>query len=77
MWNYVSIALIAWLAFGFLTSSIAYAGTKHIGLLFAGWTYGIGAVLIYKLDAWWPLLAVYATLWLLRLLGLDPGWKKR
>jgi hypothetical protein len=76
MWFYAKIVLIGILSFGGITCGLAYVGSKNIGLMIAGWIYWAGAIAVYKLDTWWPFPAVYAALWVLRLIGLDPSWKR-
>ena len=51
----------------------SYTQTKHRGLLI-GSLVAIGfSVLAIVLVRWWPLIAGFAALWGLRLLGLDPS----
>ena len=50
--------------------------SKEIGLLlFAVILFGC-ATLAINLEAWWPFLLALGLGWILRLLGLDPGYKK-
>ena len=51
----------------------AYSRSKHHGLLLMGISYGAGAVLAIVLTDWWPLVAGFAVVWILRAMGLDPG----
>ena len=51
----------------------AYSRSKHKGLLLMGLCYGASAVLAIVLTHWWPLLAGFAVVWILRAMGLDPG----
>ena len=61
------------LAFGGLS---AYSYSKHIGLLLSSIvSIACGGLAIYLVH-WWPLVASFALNWGLRLLGLDPGWKR-
>lgn len=53
-----------------------YAHTKHIGLLLSS-VVSIGfSVLAIVFVQWWPLVVGFGVNWGLRLLGLDPGWRR-
>jgi hypothetical protein len=49
-----------------------YRRTKHYGVFLLGLTYGAAAALAIVVMHWWPLVAGFVLVWLLRLLGLDP-----
>lgn len=51
---------------------ITYKRTRHHGVLLLAITYAAGAVLGVVLKHWWPLVASFVLVWVLRLLGLDP-----
>jgi hypothetical protein len=51
----------------------AYYRTRHGGLLLMCTTYAAAAVLALMHMHWWPLALGYALVWVLRLMGLDPG----
>ena len=55
---------------------ITYRRTKHYGVFLLGITYAVAAVLAVVLTHWWPLVAGFVLVWLLRLLGLDPDVRK-
>ena len=55
---------------------ITYKRTRHYGVFLLGLTYAASAVLAVVLMHWWPLVAGFALVWLLRFLGLDPDVKK-
>ena len=55
----------------------AYHRTKHYGLFLMGLTYAASAGLALVLMHWWPLVAGFILVWLLRLIGLDPDSKKQ
>ena len=56
-----------------LALMFAYQRTKHYGLFLMGITYAASAGLAIVLMHWWPLVAGFILVWILRLLGLDPG----
>ena len=51
----------------------AYRRTGHYGMLLMGITYGASAGLAVTLTHWWPLVTGFGLVWMLKLLGLDPG----
>lgn len=55
-----------------LALMITYRRTRHYGIFLLGLTYAASAVLAIVLTHWWPLVAGFALVWVLRLLGLDP-----
>ncbi|HEV7822976.1 MAG TPA: hypothetical protein VGO84_17455 [Burkholderiales bacterium] len=55
---------------------ITYKRTRHYGVFLLGLTYAAAAVLAVVLMHWWPLVAGFAIVWLLRFLGLDPDVNK-
>ncbi len=59
-----------------LALMITYKRTKHYGVFLLGLTYGLAAVLAIVLMHWWPLIAGFALVWLLRLFGLDPDTRR-
>lgn len=55
---------------------LTYRRTKHYGVFVMGLTYGASAVLAVMLMHWWPLVAGFVLVWMLRLLGLDPDTRR-
>ncbi len=51
----------------------AYRRTGHYGMFLMGITYGASAGLAIVLAHWWPLLVGFVLVWILKMLGLDPG----
>lgn len=51
----------------------AYNRTRHYGLMLMGITYAGSATLALLLMHWWPLVAGFVLVWVLRRLGLEPG----
>ena len=47
--------------------------SSHFGMFVMGLTYGGSGVLAILLGHWWPLVAGFALVWLLKWLGLDPS----
>jgi hypothetical protein len=46
---------------------------RHVGMLLMGVTYGTSGMLAITLPHWWPLIVGFVLVWMLRLLGLEPG----
>ena len=55
---------------------LTYKRNKHYGVFLLGITYGAAAVLAVVLTHWWPLVAGFVLVWLLRLFGLDPDTQR-
>ncbi len=55
---------------------ITYRRTKHHGVLLLAITYAAAAILAVVFKHWWPLVAGFVLVWVLRLLGLDPDVAK-
>ena len=55
---------------------ITYKRTRHYGVFLLGLAYAVSAVLAVVLMHWWPLVAGFALVWVLRILGLDPDVAK-
>ena len=55
---------------------ITYKRTRHYGVFLLGLAYAVSAVLAVVLMHWWPLVAGFAIVWVLRFFGLDPDVKK-
>lgn len=68
--TYVFSALFIVIA---LALFFAYRRTGHYGMFLMGITYGASAGLALMLAHWWPLVAGFILVWILKLLGLDPG----
>ncbi len=63
-------------AFMALALMFTYQRTRHYGVFVLGTTYGASAVMAIVLAHWWPLVAGFVLVWVLRLLGLDPDVRK-
>ena len=50
----------------------AYTRNKHPGLLLMGIIYFIAALAAVVLEHWWPLVAGFGVLWVLRGMGMEP-----
>jgi hypothetical protein len=50
----------------------AYYRSSHFGLFIMGVTYAASGLLAFAIAHWWPLVAGFVLVWLLRLLGLEP-----
>lgn len=51
----------------------AYHRTGHFGVFIMAVTYAASGALAMFLVHWWPLVAGFALVWILKLLGLEPG----
>jgi len=70
---YILAGVSILLAIGGLST---YSETKHPGLLISSIiSIGFSGLAIYLVH-WWPLIVGFAANWGLRLLGLDPGYRK-
>lgn len=56
---------------------LTYRRTGHYGVLLLAVTYGAAAGMAVVLMHWWPLVAGFVLVWVLRLLGLDPDVHRR
>lgn len=70
---YLLSALSILLAIGGLS---AYSHSKHIGLLLSSIVSITCAIIAIVNVVWWPLVLGFALNWGLRLLGLDPGYRR-
>ncbi len=59
-----------------LALMITFRKTRHYGVFLLGVTYGASAVMAIILTHWWPLVAGFVLVWVLRLLGLDPDTRR-
>jgi len=50
----------------------AYFRTRHAGFLLIGITYAASAGLALLKMQWWPLVAGFALVWMLRWMGMEP-----
>ncbi len=72
---------IAWVVYTFaalfismgLALVFAFSRSKHHGLLLLGICYIASAAAAIALTDWWPLVAGFAIVWVLRAMGMDPG----
>jgi hypothetical protein len=46
--------------------------SAHTGMFILGLTYASSGLIAILLGEWWPLVAGYALVWVLKLLGLEP-----
>lgn len=73
----VVIYILAGLSVLLATGGLAqYAHTKHIGLLLSSAVSIVFSVVAVMLLQWWPLVLGFGLNWGLRLIGLDPGWRR-
>ena len=56
---------------------LTYKRTGHYGVLLLAITYGAASGMAVVLTHWWPLVAGFVLVWVLRLLGLDPDVHRR
>jgi hypothetical protein len=47
--------------------------SSHFGMFVMGLTYGCSGLLAILLGHWWPLVAGFVLVWILKYLGLEPG----
>jgi hypothetical protein len=50
----------------------AFMRNRHYGLLTMGITYTAAAILAIVTREWWPLVAGFALVWALRMMGMEP-----
>lgn len=50
-----------------------YQRTRHYGVFLMGLVYGAAAAVALVQMHWWPLIAGFAVVWVLKIMGLDPG----
>lgn len=50
----------------------AFYRTQHAGLLLMSAAYGVSGMVAGYFQLWWPLLAGFAVVWIIRFIGLDP-----
>ena len=50
----------------------AFYRARNFGLFIMGVTYGASGVLALALPHWWPLVAGFVLVWMLKLLGVEP-----
>ena len=51
----------------------AFYRGRNFALFIMGVTYGASGLLALALPHWWPLVAGFVLVWVLKLLGLEPG----
>ena len=68
--TYVIAGIFLALAFAML---YVYFRSSQFGMFIMGLTYGCSGLLAMLLGHWWPLLAGFVLIWLLKLLGLEIG----
>ena len=50
----------------------SYRRLRHYGLIVMAIAYGAAGGLAFSLNHWWPLLAGFAMVWALKLIGINP-----
>lgn len=46
--------------------------SRHVGSFIMGIAYGTAGLVAIQLSHWWPLVAGFVLVWMLKLLGLEP-----
>jgi hypothetical protein len=46
---------------------------RHFGMFLMGLTYTISGLMGFAVAHWWPLIAGFVLVWMLRMLGLEMG----
>jgi hypothetical protein len=46
---------------------------RHFGMFLMGLTYAISGLMALAVANWWPLIAGFVLVWMLRMLGLEMG----
>lgn len=65
-------------AFGGLFVALCFAmlyvsyRERHLGMFVMGVTYGTSGALAITLPHWWPIVAGFLLVWLLRFMGFEP-----
>jgi len=54
---------------------ISFLGSRHFGLLIAAAVFGISGFLAMNMLSFWPLIIGFGLGWVLRMIGLDPGYQ--
>ena len=70
---YFFAALFVFMAIALITT---YRRTRHYGVFLLAIAYAASAALAIVLMHWWPLVAGFVLVWVLRVLGLDPDVRK-
>lgn len=74
---YVTYAVAAVYIVLSFTMLYVFYRSSHFGMFVMGLTYGSSGLLAILLGHWWPLVAGYVLVWILKWLGLDPGSEAR
>jgi hypothetical protein len=61
----------AFIALAFAMLYVFYR-SSHVGMFIMGLAYGCSGLIAILLGEWWPLVAGFALVWVLKLLGLEP-----
>jgi hypothetical protein len=72
--TYIVAGIFIALAFAML---YVFYRSSHFGMFVMGLTYGCSGLLAILLGHWWPLLAGFVLVWMLKWLGLEPGSEAR
>lgn len=51
--------------------------SSHVGMFIMGLTYGCSGLVAILLGEWWPLVAGFVLVWVLKLIGLEPGAERK
>lgn len=69
---YVTYAIAGvFIALSFAMLYVFYR-SAHTGMFIMGLVYGSSGLIAILLGEWWPLVAGFVLVWLLKLLGLEP-----
>ena len=72
--TYVVAGIFVALAFAML---YVFYRSSHFGMFVMGLTYGCTGLLAILLGHWWPLVAGFVLVWVLKWLGLEPEERDR
>jgi len=68
--TYVIAGVFIALAFAML---YVYARSSHAGMFIMGLVYGCSGLFAILIGEWWPLVTGFVLVWVLKLLGMEPG----
>jgi len=72
--TYAVAGLFIALAFAML---YVFYRSSHFGMFIMGLTYGASGLLAILLGHWWPLVAGFVLVWVLKMLGLEFGAEQK
>jgi hypothetical protein len=67
---YVFAAVFVLLGCGML---YVFYRERHFGMFLMGVTYGCSGLMAFTVAHWWPLIAGFVLVWMLKMLGLEMG----